>query len=125
MRVAVLGASPESERYANRAQRALLAAGHQVVPVSPSYEEVDGLETVASVGEISEPVHTLTLYVRPAILTGLLDDIVAFAPQRVIFNPGTEHARAQQTLRDAGIEVLEACTLVLLSTDQFTPDSVR
>jgi hypothetical protein len=44
---------------------------------------------------------------------------VALNPRRVIFNPGTESAPLQQALDEAGIEWLEACTLVMLRTGQF------
>jgi hypothetical protein len=37
----------------------------------------------------------------------------------VIFNPGTESAAVQERLTQAGIEWFEACTLVMLKTDQF------
>jgi hypothetical protein len=40
-------------------------------------------------------------------------------PRRVIFNPGTENPRLARSLRADGIEVEEACTLVLLQTGQF------
>jgi hypothetical protein len=37
----------------------------------------------------------------------------------VIFNPGAENPEAAAVLAQAGITVIEACTLVLLSTGQF------
>jgi hypothetical protein len=46
-------------------------------------------------------------------------DIVNLSPERVIFNPGTENPELYAILRKAGIEVLVACTLVLLATGQF------
>ncbi|NLI29998.1 MAG: CoA-binding protein, partial [Nitrospiraceae bacterium] len=46
-------------------------------------------------------------------------DILRIKPFRVIFNPGTENPAAYGPLRSAGIEPLEACTLVMLSTGQF------
>jgi len=49
----------------------------------------------------------------------MVDDIIALRPRRIISNPGTESALMQQKAEEAGIEYLEACTLVLLSTGQF------
>jgi hypothetical protein len=40
-------------------------------------------------------------------------------PRRVIFNPGAENPSFEQILKNEGIEVERACTLVLLATKQF------
>ena len=47
------------------------------------------------------------------------DQILKLKPKRVIFNPGTENSSLEKTLTDAGIAIEEACTLVLLRTNQF------
>lgn len=117
--VAVLGASDNPERVAFQAVERLLNNHHQVIPVSPKGGEILGLPVLSALGQISEPIDTLTLYVGPDRQGALLDDIVALKPRRVIFNPGTENPAIYQQLQGAGIAVQEACTLVLLSTRQF------
>jgi len=117
--VAVLGASANPDRYSNMAVRRLREAGHRVIPVNPALESVEGLPVVKSLGEIREPVDTLALYVGPRRLAALTDDILRLAPKRVIFNPGTESQELSAALDCASIAHLEACTLVLLQTDQF------
>ena len=117
--VAVLGASPKPDRYANRAIRQLLAAGYRVTPVHPRWQEIEGLPVAASLGQIHRPVQTLTLYVGPAQLRKVSDELIALAPGRVIFNPGTESLEMQHKLEAAEIPWLEACTLVMLQTGTF------
>lgn len=117
--VVVLGASPDPERYSNKAQRLLGEHGHRVIPVSPVYDEVEGVKTLKSVAEVSSPVNTLTLYLSPKRLLQMQDDIVRLRPGRVIFNPGTETPELQQALTTAGIPWEEACTLVMLRTGQY------
>lgn len=117
--VAVLGASPKPARYANQCIRLLKQHGYRVTPLHPRFEEVEELPVTHSLSAIRDPVDTLTLYVGPHSLAPQADDIVRLRPGRVIFNPGTESALVQQRLDDAGIEWFEACTLVLLRTDQF------
>lgn len=119
MRVAVLGASTNPERYSHKAVLKLLRHGHEVVPIHPSGESVAGLTTFKSLREIPEKVHTITVYVGPAHLASLIDDIIACAPQRVIANPGTESDELAARLKKAGIPLLEACTLVMLATGEF------
>ncbi len=117
--VAVLGATPKPERYANQAVRLLLEKGYRVTPIHPKIAEIEGLPVAASLAAIEDPIHTLTLYVGPARLEPMTDAIVTAAPGRVIFNPGTETPAVQRALDAAGIPWEEACTLVLLRTGQF------
>ena len=117
--VAVLGASDNPERIAYQAVERLLRNHHEVIPVSPKGGEILGLPVVSTLGQISAPVDTLTLYVGPDRQGALVGDIVALKPRRVIFNPGTENPTIYPQLQQAGIAVEEACTLVLLSSRQF------
>ena len=68
---------------------------------------------------IANNSDTVTMYVGPARQQDLVEPIIALAPKRVIFNPGTENPVAYAQLQAAGIEVIEACTLVMLRTRQF------
>jgi predicted CoA-binding protein len=117
--VVVLGASPKPERYANRAQRQLVAAGYRVTPVNPEYTQIEALAVAQDLRSVEGPVDTLTLYLKPSLLDPLSDQIVALAPSRVIFNPGSESRRLQHKLDANGIFWLEACTLVMLSIGSF------
>ena len=89
-RVAVLGASDDPTRYANRAQHMLLDYGHTVVPVNPELKEVDGTRAVPDLDSIEGPIDTVTVYLRPQLSESLGDAIVRLKPKRVIFNPGAE-----------------------------------
>jgi len=87
--------------------------------VNPNVDAIEGLRAYSSLREIPEPIDTMTLYVRPAISSKLVDDILAANPRRVIMNPGTENEELASAAAQAGIQVLRACTLVMLSTGQF------
>ena len=69
--------------------------------------------------QVTGQVDTLTLYVSPDTLTPMQADIINLNPGRIIFNPGTENPQLMQDLRQHGLKVVEACTLVLLRTGQF------
>ena len=69
--------------------------------------------------DIEVPIDTVTVYLRPEILTTIMDELIELSPRRVIFNPGTESGILADQLVEADIEITEACTLVLLSTNQF------
>ena len=117
--VLLIGASSNPDRYANKAMALLLEGGHKVIPVNPRERQVLGVDAVSSIDEVDEPISTVSVYVRPERLKPDLDKLISLSPRRVIFNPGTEDDEMASALRDRGIHVLEACTIVLLKTEQF------
>ncbi|MFH1688281.1 MAG: CoA-binding protein [bacterium] len=118
-RVAVLGASPNEERYSFKAVKMLKEYGHQPIPVHPKGHLVDGITAVKALGDIDRPVDTLTVYVNAKISSAAQDEIIGLKPRRVVFNPGAENPELGPALTAAGIEVVQACTLVMLRTEQF------
>ncbi len=120
MKVAVLGASPNPERYSNMAVRLLRGHGHDVVPVNPGHAEVEGLSAVRHLSDLAAgTIDTVTVYLQSAVSDGMGDALEVLAPRRVIFNPGAENPKLAARLSEAGIDVVEACTLVMLRTGQF------
>ncbi len=117
--VAIIGASEKPDRYANRAQRMLMEAGHSVLPVSPRGDSVLGVAGYASLDAIPGGVDTVTLYIGSDRVPAIADQLLAKRPRRVIFNPGTENETVRARLEAAGIETVEGCTLVMLRTGQF------
>jgi hypothetical protein len=118
-RVIVMGASHKPERYSNQAIRLLREHGHEVIPVNPKLDEVEGLKVARALGEIDGAVDTLTMYIGAERSGALAEAILRLRPGRVIFNPGSENPELEQRLEGAGIPFEHACTLVLLRTEQF------
>lgn len=104
------------------AWRMLKDEGYSTLLVSPRVKEIEGQKVFASLAEAevqSQTPHTITMYVGPEISSKLTTEILSLKPKRVIFNPGSENPSLAKQLMESGIEVLEACTLVLLRTKQF------
>lgn len=119
VRVAILGASDKPDRYAKKAFDMLLENGYVPVPVHPRLAVIEGVPVIPSLSLVTGPIDTVTLYVNPEIVAEHTTALVALKPRRVIMNPGTENRETRVALEQAGIEVIEACTLVLLRTGQF------
>ena len=117
--VAIIGASHKPQRYSYKVQKMLMDYRHRVFPVSGNGREILGVEGFSSIRDINERIDTITLYVNPVRHEPIRNDILACRPRRIIFNPGTESGAIMQAYRDEGIETLEACTLVMISTGQF------
>jgi len=118
-RVVLIGASAKPDRYAYMALQLLTDYGHMVFPVNPRESEILGHTVYANVDAVPGPIDTVTLYVGPAKSKDLQAALCCLNPGRVIFNPGTENPALAENLRQAGILCIEACTLILLKTDQF------
>lgn len=117
-KVLILGATTNSDRYAYKAAESLFKHGYDFVPVGIRKGEVFGKTILNDKPHLSN-IHTVTLYVGPSNQSEWVDYIISLNPHRVIFNPGTENDLLQVKLEKAGIEVEEACTLVLLSLGAF------
>lgn len=118
MKTLVIGASENTSRYSNMAIHKLLAAGKEVVAMSDRPGDVAGVSFVTHREKIDE-IHTVTLYINPMIQEIYYTYVLQLKPKRVIFNPGTENPEFMRLLRSHGIEVEAACTLVLLSMNQY------
>ena len=118
--VLLIGASNKPDRYSFKALKMLQEYGHNIIPINPVLEEIEGIKVFHSLPEIGEQrVDTVTLYVNPEVLKKYVSDLLALKPQRVIFNPGTESEEIEGELVKSGIKAIEACTLVMLRTGQF------
>lgn len=114
----IIGASPDASRYAYKAAHMLTRFNHEIVNVGIKRGEVAGV-AIEKPEIIHEDIDTITLYIGPALQDQYHDYILSTKPKRVIFNPGTENFELEKLLGQHGIEPVEACTLVLLSTGQY------
>lgn len=118
MKTVVIGASEKPEKYAQLATMSLNKHGHEVIPVGLKEGIINGISILKKDTKI-DAVDTVTLYVGPAHQPAWYNYILSLKPKRVIFNPGTENPELEELLSKNGIEFTQACTLVLLSTDQY------
>jgi len=114
----IIGASPDSSRYAFKAAHMLTRFNHEIVNIGIKRGEVAGVK-IENQGEIHSDIDTITLYIGPALQPQYYDYILDTKPKRVIFNPGTENFELEKLLDQHNIEPMRACTLVLLSTGQY------
>lgn len=114
----ILGATTNPNRYAYIAAQRLTAHGHQIIPVGIKQGELAGQTILNGKPDVPE-VDTVTLYVGPRHQPEYYDWLMRVAPRRIIFNPGTENGELMKLARAQGIDVVSACTLVMLATDQY------
>lgn len=135
----VLGASLKPNRYSHIAIQRLRNYGHPVraiglvagvvagvtietfdsIAADPDLLDPNSLALVEDENEITQPIHTVTLYLNPKRQQPYYTLIINLAPKRVVFNPGTENPELYELLDAAGIAYEVACTLVLLASNQY------
>jgi hypothetical protein len=118
MKTLVMGATPNADRFAYRAVMSLQRHGHEVVPVGRKKGEIGGIKIQNDLPQ-DEDIHTVTLYLNPTNQKEYYDYIISLNPKRIIFNPGTENYELEKLAQEKGIEIVEGCTLVMLSAGQY------
>jgi len=114
----VLGASLKTDRYSNIAVTKLVNYEHPVVAFGLRNGVVSGIEIDTEL-KAYKAIDTVTLYLNPKRQEAYYNYVISLSPQRVIFNPGTENEAFYKLLDKNGIAYEVACTLVLLSTNQY------
>jgi predicted CoA-binding protein len=114
----VIGASENPQRYSNMAIRKLKQHGHRIAAIGNRDGMVDGIPFSKEKKSFSD-IDTVTMYIGKQHQAAYIDYIISLKPRRIIFNPGTENAEFEEKAAAAGIQTLEACTLVMLGTGQY------
>ena len=114
----VLGASDNPSRYSYLAVNRLRSHGHPVVAIGKKNSMVADVP-IEKEKKDWKNVDTVTLYLNPLHQQQYYDYILSLNPKRIIFNPGAENDELADLAVKNGIKPMEACTLVLLSTNQY------
>ncbi len=114
----VLGASDNPSRYSYLAVNRLRSHGHPVVAIGKKNAMVADVP-IEKEKKVWKDVDTVTLYLNPTHQQQYYDYILSLKPKRIIFNPGAENDELADLAIKNGITPIEACTLVLLSTNQY------
>lgn len=114
----VLGASDNPSRYSYLAIKRLQNHGHPVKAIGRKHSFVDDTEIMTDKKHLDD-IDTVTLYLNPLHQQEYYDYILSLQPKRIIFNPGAENDELAALAAKKGIETIEACTLVMLSTNQY------
>ena len=118
MKTLVFGASSNPTRYSYQAIERLLAHKHKIAAIGGREAEILGVDIQKGHPKL-EGIHTITMYMGESRQAAHEEYLLSLNPKRIIFNPGAENRSFYTKAKKQGIEVLEACTLVMLSTGQY------
>jgi predicted CoA-binding protein len=117
-RIAVVGASDRREKWGNKIVRYLVQRGHEVVPVNPGIETVEGLKCYPRLEDIprtdpgAPPVEAIDLVVNPRIGIEVARSAAALGIPILFAQPGAESPEIADFCQENDVDYVEACVLV-------------
>ena len=119
--VAIIGASADPGKFANKAVRAFVRQGYQVYPVNPKESQIEGLPVFKSIAEVPVRLNLISVYLPPPVLLKILPAIAARGCDELWLNPGTESAEVLAEAARLGLNVIQACSIVGIG---LSPDEI-
>ena len=106
--VAVVGASPKSDRPSHGVMRYLQRSGYRVVPVNPTAagETINGERCRATLAEIGEPVDMVDVFRRSEHAGVVVDEAIAIGAKVIWMQLGVRDDVAAARAEKAGIKVV-------------------
>lgn len=109
--IAMVGASPKTNRDSHRVMRYLQQKGYRVLPVNPTLPDdqtILGEKVFATLADIREPYQMVDVFRRADAVAEVVDEVLALpeAPKFLWLQLGVIDEAAADRARDAGIEVV-------------------
>lgn len=115
MRVMIVGASSNPEKYGNRAVRAFARRGHQVLPVNPRADEIEGLRCYRTIAEVPGPIDRASLYLPPKLGMEAVRELAARGDIAELWvNPGAGSPELIRLAEQLGFDPIQACSIVAI-----------
>ncbi len=114
----VIGASLKDSRYSNICVKTLVSGQFPVTAIGLREGYIDEIPIQTGFPELQD-IDTVTLYLGPHNQEPWYNYILKLNPKRVVFNPGTENDEFEDMLSNAGIEVVEDCTIMMVQGGRF------
>jgi len=118
--IAIIGASNDRQKFGNKAVRAYNQRGWTVFPINLHENSVEHIPAYKSVLDIERVPNYASLYVPPAAVLDVLEEIAEKGIKAVYFNPGTESDAALLKARKLGLEPIVACSIRAIGVDPDT-----
>ncbi|TWT50928.1 CoA binding domain protein [Rubripirellula amarantea] len=114
---AVAGASARTHKYGYKVFKALLGAGRETYPLNPVTEEIEGHKAYPKIADLPIIPEALSIITPPEVTRQVIAEAIEAGVKHIWMQPGAEHEQASQSAREAGINVIDdgSCILVLLA----------
>lgn len=111
--VAVVGMSNKVYRPSYFVGKYLVDHGYTMIPVNPTFDEVLGQKSYASLGDIPVPVDIVDCFRRPGEMISLAEQAIAIKAKVLWMQLSVVNHDACRLAQDAGLEVvMDRCTKI-------------
>lgn len=111
--IAVLGVNKDHESYANKIVRKIKALNKTAYPINPKYDEIFGEVVYESIEKCPSTPDLVVFVVNPTIGINYLLTIKELGIKTIWLQPGTISIELLDEAKRLGIDVVEACVLVV------------
>ncbi len=105
--IAVVGASSNEKKAANRIPRWLLKAGFTVIPVNPNADEILGQKVYKTLADIPVPVDIVDVFRPSEEAAGVAEQAAAIGAKTVWLQLGITSDEARSIAEKAGMNFVE------------------
>lgn len=105
--IAVVGASSNEKKAANRIPRWLLKAGFTVIPVNPNADEILGQKVYRSLADIPVPVDIVDVFRPSEEAAGVAEQAAAIGAKTLWLQLGITSDEAREIATAAGMNFVE------------------
>ena len=114
VRIALVGASNNRQKFGNRIYRDLRSKGYHVIPVNPKDRQIEGDRAYASIGIMEELPDIVNFVVPPLVAMKVAQEAVELGIEHLWFQPGSESDELETWLKGTnGIKYLiNSCIMV-------------
>ena len=114
---AVAGASARTHKYGYKVFKTLVASGRETYPLNPVTQEIEGHKVYPTIADLPVVPQALSIITPPEVTQQVIADAIEVGVKHIWMQPGAEHEQASESARQAGINVIDdgSCILVLLA----------
>ena len=113
---AVVGASTNRQKYGNKVLRMYQQHGYNVSPVNPNATVVEGLPAVASLKDLPNVPHAISIITPPEVTENVVAEAIDMGIPHIWMQPGAESADAIRACEQAQVNLIHSgpCILVVV-----------
>jgi uncharacterized protein len=112
-RIAVVGMTPDPSRAGNYVPGFLRTRGREIIPVNPTYPEVDGLKSYPTLKDVPGKVDVVLVFRRPEYCAQIAEEAAAIHAAGLWLQSGIYNDEAKRIAEEAGMNFVQGrCMMV-------------
>jgi len=118
-RIAVVGMTPDPSRAGNYVPAFLRSRGRELVPVTPTHAQVDGLQAYPSLSAVPGPIDVVLVFRRPEFCAQIAEDAAAVHAGGLWLQSGIYNEEAKRIAEADGMEFVQGrCMMVEMGREK-------